>query len=244
MLDQAEQIARAAVRRSGAADGLMEIWDHVPHREEVGDPAEYRRRTQLWRTLRANGYTMLSCRRARLLHRLATEVERAGTPGAFVDCGVNNGGSSVLMSAGAPSREVWAFDSFEGLPEPGALDGADSEGWTGELVASEQNVRDAFVRWAHPERLHVVKGWFEDTFPGAAAEIDEVAILHADGDWYDSVKLTLETWHDKVSPGGFVVIDDYGHWEGARRAVDEFRSARGITAPMRKIDYSGVYWSK
>jgi O-methyltransferase len=243
-LQSAERLARAAVRSAGADRGLMEMWDFVPHREELGDLAAYRRRTRLWRALRANGFTMLSCRRARLLNRLAEEIERDGVPGAFVDLGVNNGGSSVMLSAGAPAREVYAFDSFEGLPDPGDLDGAMSAGWGGELVASEDNVRAAFTRWAHPERLHIVKGWFEDTFPDAVAEVGPVALMHADGDWYESVKLSLESWYDRVSPGGFVVIDDYGHWEGARRAVDEFRAGRGITTPMRKVDYSGVYWRK
>jgi hypothetical protein len=140
---------------------------------------------------------------------------------------------------------VWAFDSFEGLPEAdAALDGDEAQDWTGECLGAEDKLREGFRRFAQPERLHVVKGWFEDTFPDAVADVGRVALLHADGDWYESVKLTLETFYDRIAPGGYVVLDDYGHWIGAKRATDEFRAARGITAPLVKVDYAGRYWRK
>ena len=124
-----------------------------------------------------------------------------------------------MMSSGAPTREVWGFDSFEGLPPAGEHDPERAAEWEGTLKASEAKVREAFARFAHPERLHLVKGWFEDTFPKTEPQIGQVAMLHADGDWYDSVLLTLETFYAKVSPGGFVVIDDYRAWEGAKIAT-------------------------
>jgi hypothetical protein len=148
------------------------------------------------------------------------------------------------MSAGAPSREVWAFDSFEGLPDAGPRDPDHADDWVGELVASEAKVREAFERFASPERLHVVKGWFADSFQPTEGQIDRVAILHADGDWYESVKLTLETFEPKVSPGGFVVIDDYGAWEGAKEATHEYRTANRIDAPLVEIDHTAAYWRK
>jgi O-methyltransferase len=140
-----------------------------------------------------------------------------------------------MMSSGAPSREVWAFDSFEGLPEAGPRDPDHAHDLVGELVASERTVHEAFLRFASPERLHVVKGWFAETFPEAARTIEQVAILHADGDWYESVRLTLETFEPKVSPGGFVVIDDYGWWEGAKEATHEYGASRRIDASHRGL---------
>ena len=187
---------------------------------------------------------MLSSHRGRALHRLARLAFETKTPGALVDCGVWNGGSTVLLSHGAPDREVFAFDSFEGLPEPGPLDGAESAGWSGGCHGAEQKLREAFVRYAAPQRLHVRRGWFQDTFPAAERDIDRIAVLHCDGDWYDSVKLTLEAFYPRVARGGFVVIDDYGHWIGARRATDEFRIAVGDTAPLVRVDYTGHYWRK
>jgi O-methyltransferase len=165
-------------------------------------------------------------------------------PGALVDCGCFNGGSSVMMSTGAPSREVWAFDSFRGLPEAGPRDPDHAHDLVGHLVASESKVREAFARFGRPERLHVVEGWFADTLAATGAGIDEVAILHADGDWYESVRLTLEVFEPKVSPGGWVVIDDYGDWEGAKEATDEYRHAHGIHAPLMQIDHTASCWRK
>lgn len=187
--------------------------------------------------LRHEGYTMLSSRKGRTLMRLASELERAAVPGAIVDCGVWNGGSSILLSLGAPSRQVWAFDSFAGLPAPGELDGADSAGWEGAYRGSAERVAEGFRRFADPERLHIVAGWFADTFPTALDEIGEVALLHVDADWYESVKLALETFYPRVSGGGLVVIDDYTSWAGARRATDEFRAAVGATGALAEDHY-------
>jgi O-methyltransferase len=220
------------------------LYELAPTTRELADLREYRRAAGLWRHLRAGGYTMIGSRRARALRRMARSCDRDNVSGAFVDCGCFNGGSSVMMSSGAPTREVWAFDSFEGLPEAGPRDPEHARDWVGQLVASEQKVREAFSRFASPERLHVVKGWFEDTFPEACTEIAAVAILHADGDWYESVKLTLETFEPKVSPGGFVVIDDYGAWEGARKATHSYRASRGIDAPLIEVDQTAAYWRK
>jgi O-methyltransferase len=139
---------------------------------------------------------------------------------------------------------VWAFDSFEGLPEPGPLDGPLSEGRAGTLQGSEERVRKAVARHGNDRRLRIVKGWFQDTFPSAREEIESIAVLHVDGDWFDSVLLTLETFYDRVSPGGYVVIDDYGGWQGARSATDLFRSREGVFAPLEVIDDSGRYWQK
>jgi O-methyltransferase len=223
---------------------LGALHDAAPSTRELGELREYRRAAGLWRHLEAGGYTMIGSRRARALRRMARACDQDNVPGAFVDCGCFNGGSSVMMSSGAPSREVWAFDSFEGLPEAGPRDPDGAGDLIGELVASEGKVREAFSRFAFPERLHVVKGWFAETFPEVAPAIKQVAIVHADGDWYESVRLTLETFEPKVSPGGFVVIDDYGFWEGAKEATHEYRASRGIDASLVEIDQTAVFWRK
>ena len=93
---------------------------------------------------------MISARRARALNRLARRCERERIPGAIVDCGTFNGGSATMMSSGAPTREVWGFDSFEGLPRAGEHDPERAAEWEGELKASEAKVREAFARFAPP----------------------------------------------------------------------------------------------
>jgi (2Fe-2S) ferredoxin len=82
-----------------------------------------------------------------------------------------------------------------------------------------------------------VKGLFQDTVP--RCDVGPIAVLHLDGDWYESVKVCLDHLYDRVSPGGVIQIDDYGHWEGARKAVDEFMVARRLTGPLRYLDYTG-----
>jgi O-methyltransferase len=218
--------------------------DLAPMSPEVRRPLQYAQSVLLWKRVRQRGYTMLGCRRGRTLFRLAREVERQNVPGALVDCGVWNGGSTALLSAGAPTREVYAFDSFEGLPPSDEeLDGQDSVDRAGWCLGVEDNVREALQRFGSPEHLHIVKGWFEDSFPREGAAVGPIAVLHADGDWYASVRLTLETFYDRVSPGGFVAVDDYGVWSGARQAVDEFRSARSIEQPLITVE-AAAYWRK
>jgi O-methyltransferase len=218
--------------------------DRLPRLGELRNLDGYRRGRRLHRELFHGGWTMLGPRRGRMLHQLAGEVDRAGVPGALVDCGVWNGGSTILMASGASQREVWAFDSFAGLPEPKELDGREGEGLGGELVGSEDKLRQGFERFADPARLHVRAGWFEDTLAAAAHEIGSVAVLHCDGDWFESVLLTLEVMYPLVNPGGFIVIDDYGTFPGARRATDEYRVRVRDTAPLRRIDETGRYWRK
>jgi O-methyltransferase len=217
-------------------------WDVAPRPGET--PSDYAESVRLHWKLMRGGYSMGSSRRGRALHRLAREAARNGVPGALVDCGTWNGGSTVLLSRGAPDRPIYAFDSFEGLPEPGELDGAESEGQAGFCLGSEENVRRAFARYAPSADLRIRKGWFQDTFPRAALEIDQVAVLHCDGDWYDSVLLSLETFYPKIPSGGYVVIDDYGHWVGARRATDDFKQRVADTTPLTQVDYTGHYWRK
>jgi O-methyltransferase len=224
--------SRAAVREAlPSASDLKQPWTYV-----VGH--------RLYRMLFTDDLTMLPARRGRALYRLARQVERDGVLGDLVDCGVWNGGSTALLSAGAPSRRVWAFDSFEGLPAPGPLDGPQSEGRAGTLRGSPERVREAVARYGNDAGLRIVMGWFENTFPAAKEEIETIAVLHVDSDWFASVFLTLETFYERVSAGGYVVIDDYGGWEGARAAADDFRSRRGIVAPLEAVDDSGRFWRK
>ena len=220
-------------------------WDRLPRPRDLADPATFLRGERLHHRLLREEYTMTSSRRGRALYRLAQEIDRTGVEGAIVDCGVWNGGSSILMSAAAPLREIWCFDSFEGLPEADqAVDGEDAMQWTGGCLGAEDKLRQGFDRYANPDRLHVVKGWFDDTFPKVAPEIGPVALVHADGDWYDSVLLTLRTFYPLVPSGGYIVLDDYGHWIGAKRATDEFREEVGDHTPMVSVDYAGRYWRK
>jgi len=224
--------------------GPCSMWDMAPRVSDLGHVSRYREAAALHRNLYAHEHTMISNRRGRALARAAQAVVKEGVCGAIVDCGVWNGGSTIILGSFAPEREVWAFDSFEGLPAPSPLDGSKSFRHVGDCLGSEQMLRAGFAAHNDPTRLHVVRGWFDQTFAKARDQVGPIAVLHADGDWYASVKLTLETFYDQVSPGGFIVIDDYGHWIGAKKATDDFRAAVGESAPLQVADYSGRYWRK
>jgi len=143
------------------------------------------------------------------------------------------------------SRDIWLFDSFEGLPEPTVEDGnrAQAEYHKGKCYGSVASVREIFHQLYIPEnRVHIVKGWFEETFPSVT--VKDVALLHIDADWYESVKLCLEKFYDSVCPGGFIVLDDYGHWEGCRRATDEFLKTHSLNIELVRVDCTGHYFQK
>lgn len=214
---------------------------YSPRLAEVVSPVRYLKNLRLVEHLRTESYTGLGSRHGRNLIELAREVHRKEIPGSIVDCGVWNGGSTILLGTGAPDRDVWAFDSFEGLPKPGPRDPDAHPAWEGKAQGSEELLEAGFFRYAgDPSRLHTVKGWFEHTLPAAREEVGKVAILHIDADWYESVSLALDVFYDRVVPGGFVVIDDFTTWQGARDATTEFRHQRGVTARL----HGGHYWRK
>jgi len=90
--------------------------------------------------------------------------------------------------------------------------------------------------------VRFLKGWFRDTLP--AAPIGKLALLRLDGDLYESTRDALHALYGKLSPGGFLLVDDYGDFPPCRKAVDEFRAEHRIDAPIVEVDWSGVYWRK
>jgi O-methyltransferase len=112
------------------------------------------------------------------------------------------------------------------------------------LKVSLEQVRRNFARFdlLDDARIKFLKGWFKDTI--ASAPIERLAVLRLDGDLYESTMDVLRPLYAKVSPGGFVIVDDYFAWAGCRKAVDEFRAANGISAAITRIDWTGAYWRK
>lgn len=184
------------------------------------------------------------------LHRLAQEVNRAGVAGDFVECGVWNGGSSAMINAGfrdsGRPRASWLFDSFEGLPPPGKNDGPEERKhyFEGMNKGNIDNVRQIFTKLGLPlGEVQFVKGWFQDTLPHA--KVEQIALLHIDADWYDSVLLVLNELYDHISPGGYVVFDDYGYWEGCDRAAHDFLNVHGLPLSLlKRVGNMGAYFQK
>jgi hypothetical protein len=193
-------------------------------------------------------YTMSGPARLRGLHDAVMSVCARGIPGDVVECGAARGGSAALLALavreyGSP-RRVWVFDTFAGIPPPTAADPDEAVArlYTGSFKGELPQVQRLFERLQIADRTTFVKGLFQDTVPSAA--VGAIAVLHLDGDWYESVKVCLEHLYDRVSPGGIVQIDDYGHWEGARKAVDEFLGSRGVQVDLHRLDYTGRQFIK
>lgn len=212
---------------------------------------------------RIKTHTMTSFERLASLWQQVRYLDRYDIAGAFVECGVWRGGSTGLMAlahrASHPTatRELHLFDSFEGLPEPdaavddqGSIDYAGAGDGklrsVGKCVGTLDENRQLMEQMlAYPRNLlHYHEGWFQDTVPRDAPVLGPIALLRLDGDWYESTRICLDHLYDKVVRGGVVVIDDYGHYAGCKKAVDEFLQRRTEPILLSHIDYTGRYWVK
>ncbi len=191
--------------------------------------------------------TMLGPARIQSLSRLAQRIEDEQIPGDVVECGVYRGGSAAIFARRAThsrlGRTVWLFDAFRGMPPATASDGPEADSWVGNLRSSPRRVERLLRRTgADMSRVRIVPGLFQDTFP--TAHIPRIALLNLDADWYESIKLCLETFYDAVAVGGFVSIDDYRLWPGCQQAVDEFIRKRQLTIRMQQVDEGASWFQK
>ena len=201
-------------------------------------------------------YTMLSPDRLCFLYEQARKVIATGIPGHFVECGVAAGGSSALLAAvlkrnDTTGKSLFSFDTFEGMPAPGPEDihcgmEAQKTGWgTGTCSAPLDSLRDAATLLGCWDRIVPVQGLFGKTLPQEKSKIGRIALLHMDGDWYSSTKDILENLYDLLSPGAYVQVDDYGHWDGCKKALDEFFDQLGWKPQLIRVDSVGVgFWKK
>jgi O-methyltransferase len=204
---------------------------------------------------RVDDYTMTTPPRVYALARAVEYVAAREIPGAIVECGVWRGGSMMaaaltLLRLGVIERDLYLFDTFMGMTPPSdedvrssgeraadllAAEGAESDIWA---IASLEDVRDAVLGVGYPaERIHFVKGPVEETLPASAP--DEIALLRLDTDWYASTKHELVHLYPRLVRGGVLILDDYGYWQGARRAVDEYLSERNLPLLLNRIDNTG-----
>ncbi|HEY9644558.1 MAG TPA: TylF/MycF/NovP-related O-methyltransferase [Coleofasciculaceae cyanobacterium] len=201
-------------------------------------------------------YTLLSEERLWSLYTLGKQICLDDIPGNFVECGTCRGGAAALLAAviqrySLRPRLLYAFDTFEGMPEPTAADRHQG------IPANETGFGEGTLKAPVAEYLHQVcqalgvgeivvpvAGLFADTLPSYKSAIGEIALLHADGDWYESTMDIFNTLYDRVVGDGFIQIDDYGHWEGCRQAVHEFERSQNASFPLRRIDYTGVWFRK
>jgi hypothetical protein len=199
--------------------------------------------------------TMTTAPRIAALCDAVDYVVRAGIDGALVECGVWRGGSMMaaalrLLRLGSTDRDLYLFDTYAGMSEPGPEDVRSwydgysphrrwrrkrRSGWS---AVSEQEVRANMLGTGYPgERIHLVAGKVEETLPAQAP--DRIALLRLDTDWYGSTKHELEHLYPGLAQGGVLIVDDYGHYAGAKRAVDEYLARTSEHLLLTRIDYSG-----
>lgn len=196
--------------------------------------------------------TMVGLKRLANIRQCIETALADDVPGDVMECGVWRGGSAIYMAATlaahcATGRTVWVVDSFEGLPAPETERYAkpDVIDLSGEehLAVGLETVKANFAKYhLLGDNVRFLKGWFADTLP--TAPVTNLAVLRLDGDLYSSTMDVLTTMYDKVSPGGFVIVDDYHNLPECREAVEDFRAERGITDPIIDIDWTGAYWRR
>lgn len=202
-------------------------------------------------------FTMTSAARVVALCDAVRYLVDNRIPGDIVECGVWKGGSMMavahmLVSLGDTDRHLYLFDTFEGMTAPSAediaVDGQSAQALMADsdradprsvwCVAPLESVKAALSETGYDSaRMHFVKGRVEDTVPAQAP--DRIALLRLDTDWYESTRHELEHLYPRLTPGGVLVLDDYGHWQGARKAVDEYIRAHRLPLLLHRIDYTG-----
>lgn len=204
-------------------------------------------------------YTQTGPERIVALARSVEYVVGNGIPGAVVECGVWRGGSMMaaaktLLRLGVQDRELYLFDTFEGMPPPMARDvshwgepaseayarfrGGGAGGIFEANAVPLEEVKAAVLGVGYdPSRIHFIRGKVEDTLP--AASPGPIALLRLDTDWYESTKHEMEHLFPLLSRGGVLILDDYGEWQGARTAVDEYIARNAVKILLNRIDHTG-----
>lgn len=208
-------------------------------------------------------FTMTSSERVWALLQAVRYVTAQGIPGSVVECGVWRGGSMMaaalqLQELDAAERELWLYDTFTGMTAPTREDKEAATGVTAQqllestpidsgnnvwCLADENDVKANMDSTGYPaDLIRFVKGDVSQTLKHQAPE--QIALLRLDTDWYASTKVELEVLYERLTPGGICILDDYGHWEGARKAVDDFFIHQPPRPLMIPIDYSGRIFVK
>jgi len=205
---------------------------------------------------RIASYTMTSIDRQLAVIQAVRHIVRRGLAGSVVECGVWRGGSSMaaaltLLQEGDTSRELYLFDTFEGMPPPDDVDrttdgtparvhlerDTQRESWVW-AVAGMEDVRTNMTSTGYPgERVHCVQGLVEETIP-AQPPPGPIALLRLDTDWYESTQHELVHLFPRLCEGGILIVDDYGHWQGARKAVDEYFADSAEPPFLHRVDYT------
>lgn len=193
-------------------------------------------------------HTLIGMHRLNQLQTAVETVIQENIAGDLIETGVLRGGACIFMRAilkayAISDRTVWVADSFEGFPwrelKAGQVDVSSFNKWAAPRSQVEENFK-RYQLW--DSQVQILEGWFSDTLP--SAPIEKLAILRLDGDIYESTAQALEYLYPKLSPGGYVIVDDYFAFDECRQAVREYRQAHQIETKLIRVDPVCVYWRK
>ncbi|MCU0549685.1 MAG: TylF/MycF family methyltransferase [Leptolyngbya sp. Prado105] len=188
-------------------------------------------------------YTLCTSDRLTNLAALCEYLNLNQIAGDFVECGTYKGGSAAVISTLLGSRHLWLYDSFAGMPPTTDKDSDAAKDWVGECVATIEELKTILRTVGTEEQSYTIRaGWFETTFQTELPQ--QIALLHCDADWYDSVTLVLETFYPRIVPGGCVVLDDFGYWEGCREAFYDFCARHQEKPVLERIGPDQAFWIK
>ncbi len=199
--------------------------------------------------------TMIGGARLDNIQDCVESVIRDGVPGDLIETGVWRGGAAILMRGvlaahGVTDRTVWLADSFEGLPAPDVekypLDAGLDVSGNEKLAVTAEQVRANFAKYdLLDDRVRFLEGWFKDTLP--SAPLERLAVIRMDGDLYESTIDAISALYPKLSPGGYVIVDDYNNVKWGKAcgpAIREYREQHRITEPIQEIDHTAIFWRR
>lgn len=207
---------------------------------------------------RCRAETMTSIERMYALYQAVRYAVDREVPGDFVECGVWRGGSVMLMALallelGRSDRTIWLFDTFTGMTPPSPEDVQEMSGRAASAILAERErsaddpfwgiaprarVEENLRATGYPmSRFRVVEGDVLTTIP--AEGLAGVALLRLDTDWYATTRHEMDQLYPRLAPEGVLIVDDYGYWRGARKAVDEYFAAHPPRPLLTRIDYTG-----
>lgn len=222
---------------------------HVMSRELTGDQLRMRAAGMDWPL---HGLTMVGLKRLDDLQGCIESVVSDAVSGDVIEAGSWRGGASMLMRAtlntlGAGDRTVFVADSFQGFPEASGdlserydlsldLAGVDF------LAVPLEEVKATFVKFGLEQGVNFVPGFFQETLPSLSGH--QWSIVRLDGDTYEAIWTGMESLYDGLSPGGYLIVDDYLSLDRCREAIDEYRLRHGISEPIEEVDWTCVRWRK
>lgn len=236
---------------SNASKLLEEVLNVAPDTQKVHD-TEFK---DIYSVIRP--HTMVPEARLYSIFKLAKTICEENIPGNFVECGVARGGTTLMLGLiiqkySKQERHHFGFDSFEGMPEPSVHDTqngiqANDTGWgSGTCSGNMETINQVADQLGVQHHITLVPGYFEDTLASWHDKVANIAFLHLDADWYTSTMTILDTFYESVVPSGYLQFDDYGCWDGCKKAVDEFQATHNVSFELRAIpgDGQGIWMQK